>query len=246
SADSVVPGNPSGGMDGVAITPLTIDFHEGGFLGKLNAESRTGFWFELGREERQQHGSPMGPANPQSLNRYSYVTNNPLRYVDPTGHARVLNAQEATDFRIGLLKAIDAVRGITDPVEFANTLIDIAGSTSLAGTIIAELAKAVIEGVFNINEALDLLDWLQERVGAYLDWERYNSGELLVIELIAVEDAAYSERYTVSLNLYFGGQKQFSRSDLSMGIFRKLRVAFDGQISRPDRSRSGKNDHGNH
>jgi hypothetical protein len=26
------------------------------------------------------------PANPQSLNRYAYVLNNPLRYVDPTGH----------------------------------------------------------------------------------------------------------------------------------------------------------------
>ncbi len=26
------------------------------------------------------------PANPQSLNRYSYVLNNPLRYTDPTGH----------------------------------------------------------------------------------------------------------------------------------------------------------------
>jgi RHS repeat-associated protein len=27
-----------------------------------------------------------GYTNPQSLNRYSYVTNNPLRYTDPTGH----------------------------------------------------------------------------------------------------------------------------------------------------------------
>lgn len=26
------------------------------------------------------------PANPQTLNRYSYVLNNPLKYVDPTGH----------------------------------------------------------------------------------------------------------------------------------------------------------------
>ena len=26
------------------------------------------------------------PGNPQSLNRYAYVLNNPLRYVDPTGH----------------------------------------------------------------------------------------------------------------------------------------------------------------
>jgi hypothetical protein len=26
------------------------------------------------------------PGNPQALNRYSYVLNNPLRFVDPTGH----------------------------------------------------------------------------------------------------------------------------------------------------------------
>ena len=30
-----------------------------------------------------------GFANPQSLNRYSYVVNNPLRYTDPTGHMMV-------------------------------------------------------------------------------------------------------------------------------------------------------------
>ncbi|MDY7079681.1 MAG: RHS repeat-associated core domain-containing protein [Chloroflexota bacterium] len=32
------------------------------------------------------------PGNPQSLNRYSYVSGNPLRYIDPSGHARVANA----------------------------------------------------------------------------------------------------------------------------------------------------------
>ncbi len=29
------------------------------------------------------------PANPQSLNRYSYVRNNPFRYADPTGHMEI-------------------------------------------------------------------------------------------------------------------------------------------------------------
>ncbi len=29
------------------------------------------------------------PANPQALNRYSYVYNNPMRYTDPTGHCQV-------------------------------------------------------------------------------------------------------------------------------------------------------------
>jgi RHS repeat-associated protein len=29
------------------------------------------------------------PANPQSLNRYSYCLNNPLRYVDPSGHQQI-------------------------------------------------------------------------------------------------------------------------------------------------------------
>jgi RHS repeat-associated protein len=31
----------------------------------------------------------LNPANPQSLNRYSYALNNPLRYVDPTGHIEI-------------------------------------------------------------------------------------------------------------------------------------------------------------
>jgi RHS repeat-associated protein len=64
SADTVVPGAPSGTMNGVAVTPLTVDFHEGGFRSKLNSESKSPFWFQMDSDARQQHGSPMGPANP--------------------------------------------------------------------------------------------------------------------------------------------------------------------------------------
>ncbi len=86
SADTVVPGNASGGMDGVAVKPLTVGFHETQFLGKLNQENQFGFWFQLSDEEREQAGSSWGPTNPQALNRYSYVQTNPLKYTDPTGH----------------------------------------------------------------------------------------------------------------------------------------------------------------
>jgi hypothetical protein len=48
-------------------------------------------------DARQQHGSPMGPANPQALNRYAYVQNNPLKYTDPSGHVIYLSHQMAND-----------------------------------------------------------------------------------------------------------------------------------------------------
>ncbi|MGC9397236.1 MAG: RHS repeat-associated core domain-containing protein [Anaerolineae bacterium] len=35
------------------------------------------------------------PANPQSLNRYAYTLNNPLRYTDPTGHIEENESEEA-------------------------------------------------------------------------------------------------------------------------------------------------------
>ena len=44
-------------------------------------------WYDpaLGRWAQADTIVPQ-PGNPQSLNRYSYVLNNPMRYTDPTGH----------------------------------------------------------------------------------------------------------------------------------------------------------------
>ncbi|MDP9314519.1 MAG: hypothetical protein M3R24_27185, partial [Chloroflexota bacterium] len=86
SADSIVPGSASGSMSGTALKPLTVDFHEPGFLNGLNGENRQPFWFQMSSQVRQQAGSPWGPVNAQALNRYSYVQNSPLKYTDPTGH----------------------------------------------------------------------------------------------------------------------------------------------------------------
>lgn len=98
SADSLVPGRASGqggmaatlGQDaGAALRPLAVDFHETAFSAGLAAEDAftqaRGFRFQLSDRDRQRAKVETGPGNPQALNRYSYVLNNPLRYTDPTG-----------------------------------------------------------------------------------------------------------------------------------------------------------------
>ena len=42
SADSIVPGNASGGMAGIAYKPLTVDVHEPGFVATVNHENQFG------------------------------------------------------------------------------------------------------------------------------------------------------------------------------------------------------------
>jgi RHS repeat-associated protein len=95
SPDSIVPGASSGsGGAGGSLgawqnSALTADFHESILLGSLHKEialtQQKGFWFQLGDKDRSKV-DPSGPDNPQALNRYTYVLNNPLRYTDPIGH----------------------------------------------------------------------------------------------------------------------------------------------------------------
>ena len=37
------------------------------------------------------------PTNPQSLNRYSYCLNNPLKYIDPSGHDQIITTGGVND-----------------------------------------------------------------------------------------------------------------------------------------------------
>lgn len=91
SPDSIVPGaalgiGGSGGTVGAwQNSILTVDFHESAFVSTSNADNMivlgSGFAFQ-----RETSASPPKYPNPQSLARFAYVLNNPLRYVDPTGH----------------------------------------------------------------------------------------------------------------------------------------------------------------
>ncbi|MBK9944997.1 MAG: RHS repeat-associated core domain-containing protein [Kouleothrix sp.] len=117
SADSVVPGSASGSMDGVQLRPLTVDFHEPGFVGTLNTESVQPFWFQLRDADKQQAGSPWGPQEAQALNRYSYVQNAPVTYSDPSGHSVYMDGDEAMSYADELDQAaamLHKAKSITD------------------------------------------------------------------------------------------------------------------------------------
>ena len=60
-----------------------------GFGATLHGENSQPFWFQLSDDEKQKVGNPWGPANPQALNRYSYVLNGPMKAADPSGHTTV-------------------------------------------------------------------------------------------------------------------------------------------------------------
>ena len=135
SADSVVPGSASGSLDGVALKPLTVDFHAPGFVSRLVQEHQFGPWFQLSDDEKQQLGSPWGPANPQALNRYRYVQNNPLWYTDPSGHTWYLSQAQAAGLALELRALAREYASLADPLA-------VVGLATQAGSIVGEALAA--------------------------------------------------------------------------------------------------------
>ncbi len=97
-ADSIVP-DAAGGGGGKS--NLTTDFHETGFVANLNSSNAKGFYFQLSSRDQQQAEDPNGNSDPQALNRYSYVQNNPLKYRDPSGHALYMDYNQA--YKLGMV-----------------------------------------------------------------------------------------------------------------------------------------------
>ena len=211
-ADTIVPGSASGAGGGVTslgynsqmrLTPLTVNL--GQFTAQVNAEAREvwqlGAFSQWDRRTRREHPVPMGPLNPQALNRYSYVLSNPLRYVDPTGHwgvelyTRELSAQDAQQ----LIEMIDQVNdlmfyagmgniAITALLEFTGSKILSAASLSLITGVSVETA-AIALPVIGFLGAVDIATTtqdLQRLRDALSDLDAGTSGATITWETIGI------------------------------------------------------------
>ncbi len=92
SADQKTDAKRKSGSSSVAFSPITTkrytgQYHEAGLPGGEGLSYYNARWYDaqLGRFVSTDTLVP-DPMNPQSLIRLAYVYNNPLRYVDPTGH----------------------------------------------------------------------------------------------------------------------------------------------------------------
>jgi RHS repeat-associated protein len=96
------------------------------------------------------------PANPQSLNRYSYVLNNPLKYTDPTGHENFftgLGGALKAAFSNPQTWATLAIGGIAGPVGVlmaAVLVASIATDNYVFGQVFGEKAGAIHAAVGQI------------------------------------------------------------------------------------------------
>lgn len=72
---------------------FTGQYHENGLTQSEGLSYYNARWYDakLGRFLSADSIVP-GSANPQAFNRYSYVLNNPLKYIDPTGHGHMCTA----------------------------------------------------------------------------------------------------------------------------------------------------------
>jgi RHS repeat-associated protein len=126
------------------------------FTGK-ERDSETGLDFfgaryYSGAQGRFTSVDPLGGelANPQSLNRYTYALNNPLRFTDPTGMYTCKDTKDGSctsDQDIAFEKSLDALRGKKGDVGRAAAAYGAAGKDNGVTVGFADLGKTGEGGV---------------------------------------------------------------------------------------------------
>jgi len=90
--------------------------------------------------------------DPQQLNRYSYVRNNPYRYTDPTGNV----IETLLDIGFIIWDIVDIFKNPFDPLNYAALGGDVAGAFVPFFTGGGKLAKAGIKSLSKGNQVVDV------------------------------------------------------------------------------------------
>ncbi len=123
------------------------------------------------------------PGNPQTLNRYSYVLNNPLRFVDPSGHAYEQSAGSVFDpnyWRDLLLWLVrEANRNVRLPEVRSMHSLNAAGNSSPVGLAIKAPAVGVFFELVKDSAPWDFKDKIERRLGERVrlegEWFEYST-----------------------------------------------------------------------
>ncbi len=129
SPDPVIPGAGEGGNPNVVgclgatnYSPLTVDYHENQLLEQLNSDNRA-------RLQDPDFKLPPVPRNSIAFDRYAYSLNNPVRYVDPSGHFAIALALTAITpagwILLGLGLGAAVVIYAVGPENFAESVINL-------------------------------------------------------------------------------------------------------------------------
>ena len=155
SADSIVPKSSSN---------LTVDFHENAFLSNVSKQNVTvvssGFAFQSGKGEKTS-----GPSDPQNSNRYTYASNNPLKYTDSDGHTVYLTSKEAEILFWSLQQAAaywkDKNTGKTTVASAAKFILDAASLISAPWklAVAALIESKIIDVLLSLNDPAAILDF---------------------------------------------------------------------------------------
>ncbi len=169
------------------------------------------------------------PGNPQSLNRYAYVYNNPLRYHDPSGHcpwcivaAKVL-LQTAADVVLDALIAratgteFHLVESLAVNAALNVTTMGVGGTVAKAGRL-ATLAKAA-SYVDDAARAARIAAWTSRFAGA---GPEILHGVERLAKIIESPNVFPPFRYAL--------QKQLERAEMlyKQGVLQGVEVAIEG------------------
>ena len=136
------------------------------------------------------------PANPQSLNRYAYTLNNPLRYTDPSGHWGADVHYKLTSEWVGqVLQAAGSPNGLGGQIAWANLAVDIEAIQASVGDLVG--GKDRVKGEWQVQQPNPALG------GAVTEQYHHYSGKPDVeARLVAAIEAKDPETFGRALHSY--------------------------------------------